>query len=572
MRIFITTFICLFSNQLLFGQFILGDAEGRSTFLYSPSAISIDVADNKLKLDLNNLVSARSKVASFIWGTSFSGGSNNNESFLFQGGKFVFGSKINAFIGYTTQIGKPGRIRRQMEKVTKDDGLDVIDKYNILYNEFIQSVGWTEKKWEEFNYKFFNVYHIDRVGLIYSPINVTNSESFLAKPKQVNLKSIVIADFKKQYTGNRMRKFLSQELKLKYSQINEIQTVYLQKVAEQVLDFTNEAADLEIFKVFEPLIKKMEKEPKKLLGLLRYFELDVSKKKANRKSYASKIQIEVLSGDDNYMDVLISKGFSHEDLLRIEELFYLPLLKIKQKNLIEQGDITRSRRSKSDNARVLEYQYGVWKSTYYIRSGLFGSKFTRLEPLMSTNSAVPDSLAFKSEKFNGDFLEIGLNLTGKGRHYWGVSYTWEKSNTFALLEEGEYAITRVSTIGGQPFQTTESRTAFAGDYITQERKVFSVDYARLIDLSPKSPKDGNILGINPYFRHVNNTSNLIKNESIVGLGFNFYKKDSKFLFGLFLQKNDAFNDNRMKGEVFRDTLDFGFRAAYAFSKIDGLRK
>ncbi|MCB2194410.1 MAG: hypothetical protein KQH79_01035 [Bacteroidetes bacterium] len=550
-------------------QFILSDDEERTTFLNTPSSLSLST-DETLSLSINNLADSRSRLTPFLWGVNYKGGSADDDSFLFKDGDFVISSELSAFVGFSFRMDKGRKVLMEMIKKQKeaDPFIDLAEDYNTIYDSFIKSVVWDNEKTKLFNFRFLNTTSVKKkISDKYTHFNKENANSFLSEP-QIAFNTINEVDYKYANNFGAYREDLSVNLglNLKQTEINKIRKDFLVKVGD--VDFTKNEAAQEVYELFMAIELPLYENKTKLNTLASYFEIDVKNKVAtNITSYQEMkiIQTKELN-DYEYFDFFLGVGFTYDEVDMIKKDFYNKVVKKKIENANN-----RKLNSDSNTQRILKIQKleqssgGIIRGTVFLRSGLFGSEFSRIDTVFSSLMTV-DSLVFKNEKFKGLSYEFGYNISFSGKHIIGISFMYDRSNNFNDLTESNYSVTHIDTISGNRYHSEQVKSAYSGNYIDQRRQVFSIDYAYLIKLKT-SEEGASLLTINPYFRHYWNNSEYLANESTVGLGINFYKKSDKFLFGFFIQKNDMFDNNTKENEKFEDTINSGIRIAYSFNKL-----
>jgi hypothetical protein len=566
--IFLLGFLFFMINSLS-AQFILSDDEERTTFLNTPSSLSLST-DEKFSLSVNNIVDARSKLTSFLWGVNYKGGIADDESFIFKEGDFVFSSEANAFVGLSFRLDRGSKYLNIMidEQKESTSYKDLAQKYNSIYNSFIKSVVWDSKSLRNFNQRFLGKSTVKKnKSGNYMPFDEENAVTFISDPIQIFFRKVEELDYNSQNNFGDYRKHLSTSKKLKLSQtkINIIRNEFLVKVHK--IDLSKSKAGDDIFELFKPIIKVFSKDQAKLNELIKYFEIDVKNKTvkdiANYKNMKTKNINEL--NDDIYFDYFLNTGFSYDDVLRLRDKFYHKVVESKLDDIKIKSKLSDSNLQQQLKIEKLEKNTGIIRGTAFFRSGIFGNEFRRIDTTVSS-SMLKDSMVFIDEKYKGDFFELGFNMSFSGKHFIGISYKWDVSNNFDDLSKKTFSVLKTDTISGIPYRSEKTKTAYSGNYFDQRRQVFSLDYAYLINLNES--KDSPILiTFNPYFRQYFNKSDNLENEATFGLGINFYKKNNKFLFGLFIQKNDVFNKNVKEDEKFNDTINFGLRAAYSFSQL-----
>ncbi len=551
-------------------QFILGDDQNRTTFLNTPSSLTFDAADDKLSFNVNNLVDAKSNVDAPLWGLNYKGGSNNSESFLWQGGKFVFGSEVNGFLGFTWRMDKAAPyLRSLVNSAINEDELLKYDYLKII-KSFKKKMKWKQNKVSQFEAEFFG-------SAVVKPIEDRAFENF----SNINAKEVQVVSFvNSNIDPSPYRTYLAEvsAMKMKHVKITAIHDKFLRPLYSEIKNLSD---DSEIKKKVLAAWKWVETTyagDAKLDQLRTYFSiaknganLDVTNLKSYKAMDLEKVpHLWMFSKplyEEEIYDTFIGKGFSHSEVKAIVRFVY-DMVAAKEANSLLATRASNLRTRIQLKIRDRERDKGVTRGTAFVRGGLFGSNFNRIDTLAGTLAA--DSLAFSEIKFRGEYFEIGVNITHRGKLYFGASYTWEQSDNFKSQKETEFSFVRNDTIGGNAFATQEKKSAFVGHYIEQGRRIFSFDASYIIDSDPLSDSS-NLIAPHFYIRHNVNKSEFLENATTVGVGLNFYKKNTKFLFGLFIQKNDFFDLTEGEDEKWKDTLDFGLRAAYSIPNLSAFR-
>lgn len=222
--------------------------------------------------------------------------------------------------------------------------------------------------------------------------------------------------------------------------------------------------------------------------------------------------------------------------------------KIVQKNAEKEYRALSKERFMEDS-QIKKGQKLYRRFTCFVFGGIDALDFKRFTGVDSSDL----SNSFKDEYFRGGHFGIGMNFE-IWRFRVGLTYAYKSSHNFSALQSAEYTLESTTTINNQSLQSKETVTAYAGGkYGRVEKNELNVD----IIYNCRLDKDGeNHILINPYLRGsvFSRDTSLLINKTNIGLGGYFFKKDGKFLGGIYLELPDVNNNAEKKKPVDKQNL------------------
>lgn len=207
---------------------------------------------------------------------------------------------------------------------------------------------------------------------------------------------------------------------------------------------------------------------------------------------------------------------------------------------------------------------GYWKFTIYGHLGLQSSKFNVFKGWDQAN--IENS--FKEETFRGSLGGFGLNYNFKNKWIFGFRYTYEETNNLELLTSKEYKVATSFTSGSSTASTQISKTAYPDTYNTAFLNRYNFDVLRFFSLGE------NVVLISDLYLRLNESTDeeRLVSQSNLGLSTSFFKKQGKFIGGIYLEIPDLEqNIERRKPpeeqelKDWHERLTFGVFAIYSFS-------
>jgi hypothetical protein len=192
------------------------------------------------------------------------------------------------------------------------------------------------------------------------------------------------------------------------------------------------------------------------------------------------------------------------------------------------------------------------------------------------NDSTKVSDRFVDRNFNGYSIEAGVTFNFRRLHYLGFSTGYNYASNLLGLTPTTFKFQKQdSTITEGQFTEVAEVKALSGTFDSFIRYDINCDYVYLLPLkedpnAADSPLSNLYISINPYIRHrIYDQSNLLKNNTVLGLGLHAYSsKDNKIMGGIFVQTNDAFGVHAKEESTFGKRIVFGLIAKY---NITGLK-
>lgn len=174
---------------------------------------------------------------------------------------------------------------------------------------------------------------------------------------------------------------------------------------------------------------------------------------------------------------------------------------------------------------------------------------------------------FIDKDFYGGNFDVGFNYSINNTDFFGLSYKGEYTNNIGSLESVEYKFSKIdTTITNGTLTTTQTINSLSGKYETFLRHSINFDYVRVISLGDYDKEKGDYyLTLNAYVRqYIYSGTENYKPNTVIGLGINAFSSSRQAIMGgLFIQKNDLFNNNK-DIDAF-EKISIGIIAKYAFS-------
>lgn len=191
--------------------------------------------------------------------------------------------------------------------------------------------------------------------------------------------------------------------------------------------------------------------------------------------------------------------------------------------------------------KVFWKKHSVQRATAFLIGGIQARSFKRYLGL-----STPDlTKSFQDTLFRGGQFGLGVNL--QYRDIWfGVTYSYLKTDNFSNLSSKDYTFRRTDTAGGQALVQEKKITAYPGKYSRVEVNEINADLVISIKLNPS---DTTRLLLNPYLRglwHSRDTA-FLQNKTDLGLGAYFLGNKRKFIGGIYIEWPDI-NNNREKAK------------------------
>ena len=230
--------------------------------------------------------------------------------------------------------------------------------------------------------------------------------------------------------------------------------------------------------------------------------------------------------------------------------------------------------SKKENYLDKEFHKAFYpvSALFYLRANSKNWSYTY--DLANDSTKVEDR--FAERNFNGYTIETGVTFNFIRLHYLGFSAGYNYASNLAGLTPATFKLQKqVPTITEGQFTEVAEVKALTGVFDSFIRYDINCDYVYLLPLKENpnvagSPLSNLYISINPYIRHrIYDNSNLLKNNTVLGLGLHAYSsKDNKIMGGIFVQTNDAFGVHAKEESTFGKRIVFGLIAKY---NITGLK-
>lgn len=217
------------------------------------------------------------------------------------------------------------------------------------------------------------------------------------------------------------------------------------------------------------------------------------------------------------------------------------------KAILSHSDLDSFRRKYTDQRRgILSTDY--YRITVFAFGNINASAFKHFEKLDTSNFAK----SFRDVNFMGGSFGLGVNAEWKIFRI-GITYSYELTNNFPTLKSTDYVVTSVFSNQNQKLSSEDKLTAYSGEYGEVEINELNLDL--IINVALNKERSNYIL-INPYLHGTlfsRNTA-LLPNITSVGTGFYFFRKDSKFLGGLYIELPDVNNTMEKRKPVEKQNL------------------
>lgn len=177
---------------------------------------------------------------------------------------------------------------------------------------------------------------------------------------------------------------------------------------------------------------------------------------------------------------------------------------------------------------------------------------------------------FKKKTYRSDFIDLTVNVDLSARWIFGLSFGYQRSNTFDSLTKKDFTIKTTTVLGDQQMTTEKKYESYTGDFQYYDRlniKTDAIYFARINGSNGKKNEyriAWNVLYSRWYLSQETEIANKVIN---LGTGLNFFKKDGKFVGGFYLEETDAFNGNDTPDSDFWKRLSFGIVGKYTFQTI-----
>lgn len=190
---------------------------------------------------------------------------------------------------------------------------------------------------------------------------------------------------------------------------------------------------------------------------------------------------------------------------------------------------------------ISEYHRNNMGSGYYrIMPFIFGNINSSNFKQISTVDTVNLQKSFKEIDFTGKKIGFGVNIDYKIFKF-GLTYAWNFTNNFASLEETDFILRTTSYSSlGQSITREKKTTTYEGNYGEVLINELNIDLTANLKLNKKG---SNFLIINPYSHSTNSsrTPSKLPGTWNLGIGAYTFKKDGKFLGGLYVEFPDIKN-------------------------------
>ena len=262
----------------------------------------------------------------------------------------------------------------------------------------------------------------------------------------------------------------------------------------------------------------------------------------------------------------------HGDLLKDSTKTKI-LLKIKkemeksEKAILSDSNYDSLRKNYADQRRGL-LTTNYYRITVFAFGNINASAFKHFEKLDTSDFAK----SFRDVNFMGGSFGLGVNAEWKIFRI-GITYSYELTNNFPTLKSTDYVVTSVFSNQNQKLSSEDKLTAYSGEYGEVEINELNLDL--IINVALNKERSNYVL-INPYLHGTlfsRNTA-LLPNITSVGTGFYFFRKDSKFLGGLYVELPDVNNTMEKRKPVEKQNLrpankrlTFGLSAKMSLSAI-----
>ena len=165
--------------------------------------------------------------------------------------------------------------------------------------------------------------------------------------------------------------------------------------------------------------------------------------------------------------------------------------------------------------------------------GIEGSSFKRVDTIHTTN--LPKS--FIKEEFRGGNWGVGMNYQ-INRFKLGLTYSYRRTNNFALLDKTEYTLTNTYTSGGTEMKNTKQVTAYSGKFGSVEVNELNFDILYTLGLGKNSDT---YAMLNGYLRSnmFSRDEELLPESFSIGVASYFFTRKSKFLGGIYVELPDV---------------------------------
>lgn len=203
--------------------------------------------------------------------------------------------------------------------------------------------------------------------------------------------------------------------------------------------------------------------------------------------------------------------------------------------------IKNAENSSEKGLRAMEDTYNktnYWQLTPYIFGGVNATEFKRFIAIDSSNF----KNSFQDQYHRGGQIGIGLNYQ-IGSLSLGLTYSYQKTNNFTLLNKKEYNLKTQQQSGNQTLTEEKKITAYSGSYGELELNEIKVDLVYNINLLT-TVKEEHYMLLNPYCRGqiFSRKQDLLPNSTNIGCGFYYFKSEGSFLGGLYVELPDIKNN------------------------------
>ena len=138
--------------------------------------------------------------------------------------------------------------------------------------------------------------------------------------------------------------------------------------------------------------------------------------------------------------------------------------------------------------------------------------------------------------------KIGVGVNFRWRNLWiGATYSYVEGNNFNGLTQKEYKWDRTSEGNGQTLVEEKTISAYSGKFNEIDYNELVGDIVYNVNLGDSGKSH---LLISPYIKGqlFSRDTSLLSNKTNIGVGLYFFKNNSKFLGGLYIELPDVNNN------------------------------
>lgn len=206
-----------------------------------------------------------------------------------------------------------------------------------------------------------------------------------------------------------------------------------------------------------------------------------------------------------------------------------------------------------------------WKFTLFATGGISSQNFNLFKGWDETNL----DNSFSKKEFKGSRIGLGVNFRKGLSSFVGFRYTYLEDNNTALLSLTEYERTQSTTLNNITYTNRITKKAYSSSYSNAYLNRFDFDYLWFEPIG-----QNNLMLIDLYARHVvSNNNKIYPSQTTTGVSSSFFKKDGKFIGGLYLELPDVDQNVQRQKDVpvydfWYNRLSFGIYVKYSFKPLE----